>query len=284
MRPFIVLGITLTVLLFGQSARAVTYIGTGDNSATVTVDISPQVFHKPSGKSEIRIPGIWTYAKGTVSFNNGIIYSVSWTDYPKDASNLYENDIAHGASMAVLYALPSMFCSQGALINAIMELPASTNVSDLGLKISLTPVSGSVCGEQVSSMSTMSLTYVVAKISGAPTTPTPVPTTPPIDISGSWGGTWTSKLGANGTLSGSITQTGYTLTGAMVLVGSPCFAGSTSITGNIIGGQVTFSGSTLQFSGKVKDGGATLAGAYSINSSVIANCPSDSGEITLLKK
>lgn len=230
MRFFIVLGATLAVLLFGQSVHAVTYIGTGGNGATVTIDITPQVFRKPSGKSEIRVPGIWTYAKGNVSFNNGIIYPVSWTDYPKDANNLYENDIAHGASMAVLYALPSAFCSQGALINAIMELPTSTNVSDLGMKVSLTPVSGSVCGEQVSSLSTMALSYVVAKISGAPTTPAPVSSTPPVDLSGSWGGTWTSKPGAIGTLSGSITQTGYTLTGAMVLVGSPCFSGSTSIT------------------------------------------------------
>lgn len=272
-------------LLISLDAHAATYQATASNGSTLTINITPQIFRKPSGKSEIRVPGIWTYSKGAISLNNGIIYSSSWTDYPKDANNLYENDIAHGASMSVLYASPSVFCPQGSIINAIIEMPASTDVSSLGLNISLTPVSGSVCGDAVTSFASYSMAYVVeARISGAPTIATTTPT-PTIDITGSWAGTWTStsRPGANGTLSGGFAQSGLVLQGAMVVVGSPCFSGSTNISGNIVGGQITFSGSTLKFTGSLTDA-ATISGTYTISDSLISNCPADAGKMVLFRR
>lgn len=191
--------------------------------------------------------------------------------------------------MAVLFAPPSAFCPQGAIINAIMEMPASTDVSSLGQNISLTPVSGSVCGDQILSFSSYAMTYVAnAHISGSPTTTTSTstPVTPPIDLSGSWSGSWTSTVGqgSNGTLSGVMVQSGYSINGAMVIVSSPCFSGSTSITGTLVGGQVSFNGSTLRFTGTLSNGGSVITGTYTINDSVIANCTSDAGKIVLYKK
>ena len=87
-------------------------------------------------------------------------------------------------------------------------------------------------------------------------------------LSGPWKFTSTSTAADGGSIAGTfiLTQTGSSVTGSVILTGTPC-ATSTSLTGNIsqstIGFFVLEGSQSVNFAGQVNDGFTTISGNYS---------------------
>ncbi len=101
------------------------------------------------------------------------------------------------------------------------------------------------------------------------------------NVAGNWTGTWASnKVLASGTISATITQSGTTFSGSMILTGSPCFSN-----GAISGG--TFSGDTVSwispgivnFTGTVS--GNTINGSYFVT--LAGACYGDTGTFSVTR-
>lgn len=202
------------ILLFSVSAGSVfaeTYNGT-TNGMALSLTIAPRAY-AIAGKSEIRAPGIWTYAREGVSLTNGIIYPMSWSNYERGSSgSLHENELSRGAMMAVMFAEPSASCADGAVITAFVEMPKAAGISNPGAEITVTPVSGFICGAPITSFKTYVLALLTtvnntaANISGSKTKTS---TATNFDFSGSY------KVIASIPTTMSLKQTGSTLTGTV---------------------------------------------------------------------
>lgn len=197
------------ILFFSDStdfAYAGTFNSTTDGMA-LSLTIAPKAY-AIAGKSEIRAPGTWTYSRGGLSLTNGIIYPMSWSNYERGSSgSLHENELSRGAMMAVMFAEPSASCADGAIITAFVEMLKATGISNPGTEITVTPVSGFICGSPITSFKTYVLALVTtvnitANISGSKTSTT----TAAFDFTGSY------KSNAGSTTM-SLTQTGTTLRG-----------------------------------------------------------------------
>ncbi len=118
---------------------------------------------------------------------------------------------------------------------------------------------------------------------GAAGVPTPI-----IDLTGNWSGTWASSRGSTGGVDAQISQSGSSLTGMVTVTGSPagCFT-SGSISGNVSGQQVNFSGTVsgggqqINFSGTISGQGTIISGTYSVSGGL---CNGDTGSFVLGKQ
>lgn len=207
-------------LFFSVTASVVfaeTYQVTTSDGTEWSLMIAPRAYSASGGKSEIRVPGTWTYTKGSTSLTNGIIYPTSWSNYEKESSGtLNDNDLSQGAMMAIFYAVPSEACTGGAIITAIMEMPKATGMSSLGAEITMTPMSGFLCGSQISSFDTYTLkavTTATVNISGSKTSTTTGTGGTTSSTTYDFTGTYKAEAGVPGAPTMSLTQSGTTLTG-----------------------------------------------------------------------
>ena len=104
-------------------------------------------------------------------------------------------------------------------------------------------------------------------------------TEPTASLAGVWNGTWLSPLGASGTLTITMRQSGSTLEGDLHFTGSPCFASGRfagSVTGRDFRGSVTAGAIRVDMSGTVT--GDAYDGTYT---AVAAGaCTGDTGTFT----
>lgn len=211
-----------TILIFSASADFVyaeTFKTTTSDGEDLSLTIAPRAYSASGGKSEIRVPGTWSYSKGSISLTNGVIYPMSWSNYEKESTGtLNDNDISQGAMMAIFYATPSTSCSAGAIITAIMEMPKATGMTNIGTEITMTPMNGFLCGTPISSFVTYTLnavTTATAFISGSKTTTgTGATSLSSVDFTGSY----KSEISMPGGVpTMSLTQTGTALTGTAII-------------------------------------------------------------------
>lgn len=104
----------------------------------------------------------------------------------------------------------------------------------------------------------------------------------PVDINGSWKGTWSSSVtDESGTVSVVLLVNGTVISGSMDLSGSPCIS-TGSIDGTVSGNSVSFGvilgDDEIQFSSTYSDG--TISGTYSVTSGL---CSGDTGTFILNK-
>jgi hypothetical protein len=211
-----------TILIFSVSADFVyaeTFKATTSDGEDLSLTIVPRAYSASGGKSEIRVPGTWSYSKGSISLTNGVIYPLSWSNYEKESTGtLNDNDISQGAMMAIFYATPSTSCSGGAILTAIMEMPKATGMTNIGTEITMTPMNGFLCGTPISSFVTYTLkaiTTATAFISGSKTTTgTGSTSLSSVDFTGSY----KSEINMPGGVpTMSLTQTGTALTGTAII-------------------------------------------------------------------
>lgn len=212
-----------TILIFSASANFVfaeTFKVTTSDGVDLSLTIAPRAYAASGGKSEIRVPGTWSYSKGSISLTNGVIYPMSWSNYEKESTGtLNDNDISQGAMMAIFYATPSTSCTDGAILTAIMEMPKATGMTNIGIEITMTPMNGFLCGTPISSFVTYTLkaiTTATAFISGAKTTTTGTGaiSLTSVDFTGSY----KSEIPMPGGVpTMSLKQTGSTLTGTAII-------------------------------------------------------------------
>ena len=109
--------------------------------------------------------------------------------------------------------------------------------------------------------------------------------TPPLNVAGTWSGTWASSRGSGGTVQAVISQSGTSLSGTATVTGSPCFT-SGSISGSVSGNNVAFGvlfggGQQANFSAAVGSGGTSMSGTYSVSGGA---CSGDTGSFNLTKQ
>lgn len=129
------------------------------NGDTLIVDLSARyVRGRSSGRSEVRSQLSWKESGSWGSVYGGS-YPIAWSDFESNSNgDLYENDPAHGASFVVMYAFPTASCSNGVMYFAAVQALSATSVSNLGASVSFTPLFGQICGTQISSLTSYTLT------------------------------------------------------------------------------------------------------------------------------
>lgn len=114
----------------------------------------------PSGHSKLRGKASWSGFASSSASVTGSTFSFAWENYESDANagTLYENNPAQGALFVLAYAFPNSSCSGGASFFAVIEAANAASINDLGSSINFTPLFGQICGTNITTLNTYTLT------------------------------------------------------------------------------------------------------------------------------
>ena len=129
----------------------------GGNNGSVC--LSMKKVKTPSGEEGLRGTASWSGFAASVNSAKGSTFSFAWENYENDPDSgiLYENDPAHGALFILGYTFPSDNCSGGASFFAVVEALNAVSLTDLGNSITITPLFGQICGAQITSLTSYTL-------------------------------------------------------------------------------------------------------------------------------